>query len=90
MSLSGQGTDDKKPKIGRIKAKIIYFKVSNFGKKLKNFNFQKIVQFLNLNNSLQEHFTPIKLYILYIKNIYFESTSRRLFENNKIAAFNIT
>ena len=43
----------------------------------------KHFQFLNLNNSLQEHFNLTKLYI------YFESTSGRLFENNKIALFNI-
>ena len=46
-------------------------------------NFQNIFQFSNLNNSLQEHFNPIKLYI------YFESTTGRLFEINKIAVFNI-
>ena len=49
VSLSGLGTDDKKPKIGRIKVKIIYFKVSNYGKKVKNldfyFFFEKILIF---------------------------------------------
>ena len=68
---------------------MIYFEASNYGKKVKNLNFWKIFQFLNLNNSLQELFNPIEIYILYIKNIYFESTSGRLFKNNKIAVFNI-
>ena len=68
---------------------MIYFEASNYGKKVKNLNFRKIFQFLNLNNSLQELFNPIEIYILYIKNIYFESTSGRLFKNNKIAVFNI-
>ena len=30
-SLSGQGADDKKPKISRVKAKIIYFEASKYG-----------------------------------------------------------
>ena len=61
--LSGQSTDDKKPKMSRIKAKISYFEGSNCGKKGKNPKFWKIFQFSNLNNSLQEHFNPTKLYI---------------------------
>ena len=37
--LKWQGADDKKPKISRIKAKIIYFEASNYGKKVKNLEF---------------------------------------------------
>ena len=46
----------KKPKISRIKTKMIYFEASME-------NIWKFFQFSNLNNSLQEHFNPIKLYI---------------------------
>ena len=34
-SLSGQGTDDKKPKISRRKSKIISFEASKYEKKVK-------------------------------------------------------
>ena len=54
---------DDKPNIIRVKAKIIYFEASNYGKKLKIWNFWKTFEFSNLNNSLQEHFNVIKLYI---------------------------
>ena len=47
-SLSGQGADDKKPKISTIKAKIIYFEAS-MEKKSKILNFWKNFQFSNLN-----------------------------------------
>ena len=59
--LRGQSADDKKPKINRIKSKITYFEASNYEKKSKILKHRKIFQFLNLNNSLQEHFNPIKL-----------------------------
>ena len=63
--IATPGTDDKKPKISRIKAKVIYFEASNYEKKSKVLNFQKIFQFSYLNNSLQEHFNPIKLSIFW-------------------------
>ena len=35
-----EGTDDKKPKASKIKAKIIYFEASKYGKKkVKNLEF---------------------------------------------------
>ena len=61
-SLNGQGTDSKKCKISRIKATIIY-ETSKYRKLVKNLEFQEIFQFSNLNNSLQDHFNPKKLYI---------------------------
>ena len=64
-SLSGQGTDDRKLRITRIKAKMTYFKASKYGKKgKKSENFQTFFQLLNLNNLLQEHFNP-ELYIFW-------------------------
>ena len=44
-SLSGQVADDKKPKISRMKAKIIYFEASNYGKKNQKSFFGKIFNF---------------------------------------------
>ena len=44
-SLSGQVADDKKPKISRMKAKIIYFEAANYGtKKIKNLFLEKILE----------------------------------------------
>ena len=40
-SLNGQDTDDKKPEISKIKAKIIYLEASIYGKKVKNLEFSE-------------------------------------------------
>ena len=66
----------KKPKISRRKAKIICFEASNYGKKKsKILKFQKRIQFSNLT-----HYRNI---------LKVQLVSGRLFENNKIAVFNI-
>ena len=44
-SLSGQGTDDQKTKISRMKARIIYLEACNYGKKLKSQIFGKFFSF---------------------------------------------
>ena len=66
--IATPGTDDKKPKISRAKAKVIYFEASNYEKESKILNirkFQKIFQCSYLNNPLQEHFNPMKLSIFW-------------------------
>ena len=81
-SLSRQGTDGKKPKISRIKATIIY-EASKYGKKSKkSWIFGKVFSF-------QTWITHYRTILTQWNYIYFESTSGRLFENNKIAVFNI-
>ena len=47
-SLSGQGIVDKKSKIRRIKAKIIYFEASKYGENVKNLEFLENFSVLEL------------------------------------------
>ena len=48
-SLSGQGTDGKKKlKTSRIKAKIIYFEASNYGKKSQKYWISREKKFFEL------------------------------------------
>ena len=54
----------KKLKTSRIKAKIIYFEASNYGKKVKNIEFsQKFFFWIWIT-----HFNPIKLYVFWKYN----------------------